>query len=227
MNRPVILVTGASRGLGAAVARKAARLGADVALAARSEEELAAVAEDVRSLGSRALAIAADLSRLEDCRRTVTETVEHFGRLDGLVNNAGVLGPVAPVAEGDPEGWQYNLQVNLLGPVWLTQAVLPHLRASRGRVVHVSSGAAVNPVEGWGAYSVSKAGLNHFSRVLAEEEPDVVSVAFRPGVVDTAMQAQVRTEGREGMQPENHRRFLERHRRGELLPPEVLSLIHI
>jgi NAD(P)-dependent dehydrogenase (short-subunit alcohol dehydrogenase family) len=140
--------------------------------------------------------------------------------LDGLVNNAGVLEPVALLAEADPAGWRTNIEVNLLGPFYLTHFALPHLRPRRGRVINVSSGAAVKTTEGWSAYSTAKAALNHFTRLLAAEEPEVVAVALRPGVVDTAMQATIREEGQEGMTGESHEKFVQYHEQGQLLPPE-------
>jgi NAD(P)-dependent dehydrogenase (short-subunit alcohol dehydrogenase family) len=221
MTEPTILVTGASRGLGAATARMSAELAANVVLVARSEDDLQAVAADIRSGGHEALVVVADVSVPADCRRAVAEAVQHFGGLDAVVNNAGVLGPIAPIAEGDPQAWQENLQTNVLGPVMITQAALPHLRRHRGRVLTVSSGAAVYVIPGWAAYCVSKAAVNHFTRAIASEEPDVTAIAFRPGVVDTAMQATIRAKGQEGMPPEDYERFVRYYQEGELLPPEV------
>jgi NAD(P)-dependent dehydrogenase (short-subunit alcohol dehydrogenase family) len=221
MTQPTILVTGASRGLGAATARMGAELGANVALMARSEEELLTVAEEIRSAGGQAVAVSGDVSVAADCRRAVAEAVERYGGLDAVVNNAGVLEPIAPIAEGDPQAWEENLRINVLGPVLVTQAALPHLRQRQGRVLNVSSGAALHVIPGWAAYSASKAAVNHFTRALAVEEPEVTAIAFRPGVVDTAMQATIRAEGRRGMPEEEYARFVHYYQEGELLPPEV------
>ena len=221
MSRQTIIVSGASRGLGAATARSAAQLGANVVLAARSEDELQAVAQTIEARGRQALAVVADVSRAADCQRVVAQAVEAFGGIDALVNNAGILGPIAPIAEAEPEGWEKNLAVNVLGPFLLTQAALPHLRQRHGHVINVSSGAAISVIQGWGAYCTAKAAVNHFTRVLAEEEPDVTAIAFRPGVVDTAMQAQIRREGAGGMPEETYARFVDYHEQGDLLPPEV------
>ncbi|MCI0398529.1 MAG: SDR family NAD(P)-dependent oxidoreductase [Chloroflexi bacterium] len=220
MNHKTVLITGASRGLGAAVARLAAELGASVALNARSAGELAAVAEEIRAAGGRAIAIPGDVSDADNCRFLVKQTIGHFGRLDALVNNAGTVEPIAPLATADPAGWQRNLAVNVLGPMMLVQAALPHLRQSHGRVVNVSSGAAVSPVPGWAAYCAAKGALNQFNRVLAAEEETITAVAVRPGVVDTEMQAVIRHEGAEGMPASAHARFIRYHEAGELLPPE-------
>lgn len=215
------IITGASRGLGAATARILGESKMNVVLNARSETELRAVAQEIDPHGQRVLVVPGDVSRLEDCRRVVDQTIERFGRLDALINNAGLLRPVASIADSDPDAWRTNLEVNLLGPFYLTHLALPHLRESRGHIVNVSSGAAVRPEQGWSAYCTAKAGINHFTRVLAEEEEQVVAITFRPGVVDTEMQRTIREEGDAGMPAENHRRFVEYHEEGELLAPEI------
>lgn len=221
MSRQTILVSGASRGLGAATARIAAQMQANVVLTARSEADLEAVAQEINDAGGRAHPVVGDVGQAADCQRMVAEAIKTFGGLDALVNNAGVLVPLAPIADGDPQAWQENLKINVLGPFMLTQAALPHLRQNQGRVINVSSGAAIKAMSGWGAYCVSKAALNHFTRVLAEEEPEITTLAFRPGVVDTAMQATIRREGAQGMPAESYAKFIRYHEEGELLPPEV------
>jgi NAD(P)-dependent dehydrogenase (short-subunit alcohol dehydrogenase family) len=221
MTKPTILVTGASRGLGAAVAQIAAQMDANVVLSARSEGDLKAVAHQIESRGGRALPVAGDVSQFGDCERMVDEAIQAFNRLDAVVNNAGVIGPIAPIAAGDPQGWQENWAINVLGPFMITQVALPHLRQTNGRVINVSSGAAVSVTPGWAAYCTAKAALNHFTRILAKEEPAITAIALRPGVVDTTMQDTIRREGVEGMPEEVHARFVGYHEKGELLPPEV------
>ena len=221
VSSPAVLITGASRGLGAAAARMAAQLGAGVALIARSPGNLEAVAGEIREAGGRALVVVGDVSLAGDCRRAVVETVEQFGRLDGLVNNAGILGPIGPLAEADAEGYQENWAVNVLGPLLMTREAIPYLRRSRGRILNVSSGAAVHAVEGWGAYCLAKGAVNQLTRMIAAEEPAITAISFRPGVVDTEMQAHIRHQGGEGMPEEVHDRFVRYHQQGQLLPPEV------
>lgn len=216
----VVIVTGASRGLGAATARILLEMGAAVVLTARSAGALHELAAAADPGGERSLVVAADVSDEAACAALVAQTIEHFGRLDGLVNNAGVLQPVARLGEEAPAAWRQNIAVNLLGPYYLIHHALPHLKANGGRVVNVSSGAAVSPVPGWSAYSTAKAAINMLTRALAEEAPEVVALALRPGVVDTAMQAAIREEGDEGMPAERHQRFVRLHQEGELLPPE-------
>lgn len=213
------IVTGASRGLGAAAAVVLGKMGANVTLLARSADDLAQVASDVQAAGGAALVVAGDVSQEADCRRAVEETVARYGRLDALINNAGMLQPVGRIFDVDMALWKQNLLVNVWGPALLTQAALPYLRERSGRVINVSSGAAVRAIEGWGAYCVSKAALNHLTRLLAAEEASITAVALRPGVVDTAMQSEVRETGGGAMTEEAHGRFMQLKAKGELLPP--------
>ena len=221
MPTATIIVTGASRGLGAATAQILGERDANVVLNARSSDDLQEVAARIDPQGKRVLVAAGDVSRQDDCRDLVQQTMDRFGRLDALINNAGVLHPIAPIAAADPRQWAENVTVNLVGPFYLVHHALPHLRQSRGRVINISSGAAVRATRGWSAYCAAKAALNHFTRVLAAEEPDIVSLAFRPGVVDTAMQRTIREEGADGMPSESYQKFRHYHETGDLLPPDV------
>lgn len=221
MDQPVVIITGASRGLGAAAARIAAGLGAAVVLSARSPEALRAEAEAIQAEGGAALAVAGDVSREADCRRIIQSTLDRFGRIDALVNNGGVIEPIAPLAEAETQAWEYNWAVNVLGPVMLTRLTLPHLRPRHGRVVNISSGAAINVIGGWGAYSAAKVALNHLTSILASEEAEITALAIRPGIVDTAMQAEIREKGKGHMAEANYNRLSGMHAQGKLLPPEV------
>lgn len=221
MSSQTVIVTGASRGLGAATARIAAQMEANVVLTARSEQGLKGVAQEIEDAGGRALVVVGDLSQAADCQHIVAEAIRVFNQVDALVNSAGVITPIAPLAAADPDAWSENLAVNVLGPFMLTQAALPYLRRSNGRVVNVSTGAAVSVVPGWSAYCVSKAALNHLTRALAEEEPAITTIAIHPGMVDTDMQAIIRRQGANGMPAEEYARFVHYHEEGDLLPPEV------
>lgn len=221
--RPVILVTGASRGLGKAIALALARLGADVVLNARNEARLSEVAQQVRQLGAQVALVVGDIGDPETARRMVITALERFGHLDAVVNNAGIILPIAPIVRADAEAWLANWRVNLLGAVMLVKEALPFLRQRRGRVINISSGAAIRPFPGWGAYCSAKAALNHFTAVLALEEPEVTAIAFRPGIVDTDMQGDIRAYGAEGMPPEWHRRFVRYKEEGRLQPPENIG----
>ncbi|MFC2029716.1 SDR family NAD(P)-dependent oxidoreductase [Chloroflexota bacterium] len=221
MTTPTVIITGASRGLGAATARAVAQLKANVVLMARSTDDLYAVAGEIEAAGGSALPVTGDVTRPADCQRLVAEATKAFGQVDALVNNAGTIAPIARIADADPQAWQENWAVNLLGPVVLTQAVLPLLRQRQGKVINVSGGAAVKAYEGWAAYCSAKAALNHFTHLLAQEEPEITTVAFRPGRVDTAMQAVIRREGSGEMSEEVYARFVRGYKEGAFLPPEV------
>lgn len=217
---PVVIVTGASRGIGAAIVNRLRQVRATVVAVARSSNA-AESAKGRASHGDRVHPIAAEIADPGACADVVTETLDTFGRLDALVNNAGILEPVSRIADADPEAWHYNLAVNLLGPFYLSRAAIPHLRPVGGRIVNISSGAAVKAIQGWSAYCVAKAALTHFTRQLAAEEPAVISVALRPGVVDTAMQQLIRRAGPSVMTPDKSAYFQALKDRGELLAPEI------
>ncbi|MHC4459695.1 MAG: SDR family NAD(P)-dependent oxidoreductase [Planctomycetota bacterium] len=218
---PVIVVTGASQGIGASVARWLGKIGARVTLIARSKQLLNQVAGDVERLGGNPLPISMDVADAKACRRSIGNTIEQFGRLDALVNNAGIFEPMATVARADPDAWQYNIQVNLLGPVYMTMAAIAELHKQNGRLINVSSGAANRVIESGSAYCAAKAALNHFTRVLATEEPALTAIAVRPGVVDTQMQALLRSKGPREMRPEQAAHYQNLKTIGKLEPPHV------
>ncbi|MFP4306856.1 MAG: SDR family NAD(P)-dependent oxidoreductase [Desulfococcaceae bacterium] len=220
-DQPAILITGASRGMGAAAARWLAGAGAAVSLISRSEEALESVARDVTDKGGRAIAFCVDVAGRGACEAAVQETVRQFGRLDTVVNNAGILEPIGPISEINPHAWSYNIEVNLNGPFFMIQAALPELRKRNGRVINVSSGAAKKVIQGWSAYCAAKAALTHLNRVLAAEEPEITAIALRPGVVDTAMQGTIRENGASGMDAEKHAYFMNLKAEGKLEPPEI------
>jgi NAD(P)-dependent dehydrogenase (short-subunit alcohol dehydrogenase family) len=221
MSPQTVIITGASRGIGAATARIAAAMGANVVLCARAESALHALAREITGAGGQALAAPADVSRQDECQRLVDRAVERFGGVDAIVNNAATAGPIAPVASCDPDAWLGSIAVNVLGPLMLAQAALPHLRARKGRVINVSSGAASIPVSALSAYCASKAALNICGQILAKEEPDVTVITFEPGTVDTDMHTFVRVEGEAAMLPADHALFKGFHESGALTQPEV------
>jgi NAD(P)-dependent dehydrogenase (short-subunit alcohol dehydrogenase family) len=191
----VIIVTGASRGIGAATAAACARSSATVVLAARDGARAAAVAS---SIGPAASARACDVTDYAAVEALVAETRERFGRLDALINNAGVIEPIISIADSDPVAWARNLEINLTGAYHAIRAVLPGMiAAGGGTIVNVSSGAAVRPLEGWSAYCTAKAGLHMLTRAIASEtaEQGIRVFGFQPGTTDTDMQVLIRASG--------------------------------
>ena len=188
------LVMGASVGLGAAVVEILAAQGANVAIAARRTDELHALAA---RLDPAILPLACDVSDHAAVQSAINATIARFGRLDSLINNAAVIEPIGRVADTDPEAWARAIAINLTGNYFAIHAALPHLLATRGVIVNVSSGAAHRPLEGWGSYCASKAGLAMLGRSLMLEygEQGLRTYGFAPGTVRTAMQEKIRASG--------------------------------
>jgi NAD(P)-dependent dehydrogenase (short-subunit alcohol dehydrogenase family) len=186
----VALVTGASQGLGRALALACAREGARVVINARSEESIRPVAEEVESAGAEVLALAADVSKSSDVEGMVEAAVERFGEIDVLVNNAGLLGPRVAIAEYPEEEWRRVIDANLTGPFLVARAVIPHMPEG-GSIVNVVSGVSVEGRAEWGAYSVSKFGVEGLTQILASElEGRSIRVnAVDPGGMRTGMRA--------------------------------------
>jgi NAD(P)-dependent dehydrogenase (short-subunit alcohol dehydrogenase family) len=155
------------------------------------------------------------------CRSAVESTLDRFGRIDALVNNAGIVQPLAAIADAHPDDWRRNIEVNLLAPFYLVRAAVSELRKRHGRIVNVSSGAAKLALETVSAYCTGKAALNHFTRVLAAEEKNLTALSVRPGVVDTDMQAVLRGESASSMPAEQIDYYRQLKERGELEPPEI------
>jgi len=181
------VITGASRGIGAATARRLVHAGANVALLARSEESIKTLAQE---LGDKAIAIACDVSVWADVNEAIRQCHTHFGTLDILVNNAGVIDPVARLDVADPDSWSQVVDINLKGPFYGIRAALPLMKASGGVVINISSGAASNALEGWSHYCATKAGLYSLTQCVHKEYADkgIRCVGLSPGTVATDMQ---------------------------------------
>ena len=195
LKNQVAIVTGASRGIGKAIARTLADAGASVVLAARSESELSGTADEIKRAGGKALAIPTDISDGVQVDHLLVLTLRAFNRVDILVNNAAVIHPLGKVWETSPKAWQQAIAVNLVAPYLCARAVLPQmLERGRGRIINISSGAADSNLQGASAYTASKAALERFSGTLAAETAGtgVVVSVLRPGIVDTAMQMNMR-----------------------------------
>lgn len=187
--RPVALVTGASRGLGLALARRLAAEGWALVIDARGGPALEAAASDL-SLLTTVHAVAGDVAD-EHHRRELMGAVDRLGGIDALVLNASVLGPSPQprLADYPLDVLAHVYAVNTLAPLRLVQLTLPRLRAG-GRIVAVTSDAAVEPYEGWGGYGSSKAALEQLMAVLAAEHPELRVHRFDPGDMNTQLQAE-------------------------------------
>lgn len=195
LNGQVVLITGASRGIGAAAARAFVAAGAQVALIARSEE---AIADLTGELGDRALAIPCDVSRYWEVEAAVAATIKTFGRLDVLVNNAGVIDPIASLVDSDPEAWTHVIDINLNGVYHGMRAALPGMLAQgSGTILTISSGAASSALEGWSHYSTSKAGARMLTMCADKEgrAGGIRAIGLSPGTVATDMQVAIRDSG--------------------------------
>lgn len=195
MTGQVAVITGASRGIGAETARVFAAAGAKVALLARGGDDIAELAGEI---GSAAIAIPCDVSRYWEVETAISKTVETFGRVDVLIGNAGVISPVAHMAEIDPEAWSQVIDINLKGVMWGMRAVLPVMLAQGGgTVITISSGAAHGPTEAWCHYNASKAGAAMLTRCLDKEYGDkgIRSMGLSPGTVATEMQREIKATG--------------------------------
>lgn len=189
----VVLVTGASRGIGAATARAFAKAGAIVGVMARDADAIGALAHEIDGI-----ALTGDVARAADMHGAVAMLHRRAGRLDVLINNAGLIGPIARLADADPDDWGHAIDVNLKGVFHGIRAALPVMRTQGGgTILTVGSGAAHAPQQGWSAYCASKAGALMLTRSLhLEARTDGIrAISLSPGTVATDMQAVIRDSG--------------------------------
>ena len=186
----VVLITGASQGLGRALALACAKKGAKLAINARSENSIHSVATEAEEQGAEVLAVAADVARSADVETLVRETAERFGGIDVLINNAAILGPRVAIEEYPEYEWRRVIDANLTGPFLVSKAAIPHIREG-GSIINLVSGVSVEGRAEWGAYSVSKFGLEGLNQILAAElqERGIRVNAVDPGGMRTDMRA--------------------------------------
>ncbi|MGH9575899.1 MAG: SDR family NAD(P)-dependent oxidoreductase [Terriglobales bacterium] len=220
------IVTGGSRGIGRAIAEALARAGFRVAIGYRERRtEADALAARIHAAGGHAIAVRTDVTRIEDANALVKATLDAFGGVDVLVNNAGIALPNVSIADTDAQQWERVLAVNLSAPFHLICAVLPHMREKRrGHIINISSNVTQRLPAGLGAYAVSKAGLEALTRVLAKEEgPNGIRVnAVAPGPIRTEMLEEFFTK----MGPDRTQAFLNSiplRRAGE--PQEIAAMV--
>jgi len=203
----VALVTGASSGIGEATARMLAREGAAVAMAARRTDRLKALGGEIADAGGTALPIEVDLTQRQQAEAAVARTVEELGRLDVLVNNAGVM-LLGPILEAPVEEWEQMIEVNLRGLMYASKAAIPHLLAAAdgeqgvADIVNVSSVAGRIARSGSGVYNATKFGVGAFSESLRQEvtRRHLRVSLVEPGAVATELQGHNRPEIKESLE---------------------------
>jgi 3-oxoacyl-[acyl-carrier protein] reductase len=230
LKNKIALITGAGRGLGKATAVAMAKEGVSVAVLSRTKSELEETATLVEKEGGKALVLPVDVSDENAVRAAVERTVSDLGAIHILVNCAAIVGPAAPVHEVDPDDWDRTLAINLNGIRQLCQEAIPHLiEGGGGRIINVTSGLAQIAMPLFGAYSVSKAGVNHMTRIMAEELRgfDIQVNGLDPGIMDTKMQEEIREMGPEVLGKTLHAQFVSFKETGHLRPPEEVARLAI
>ena len=190
-----VMITGASRGIGAASARIFAEAGANLVLLARSTQAIATIASEI---GPNALALSCDVSRYADLAAAVAAAKAAFGGTHILINNAGAVEPISHLATSDPDAWGHVIDINLKGVYYGMRAVLPDMiAAGGGTILTISSGAAHGPVEAWSHYCASKAGAAMLTRMVDKENraDGIRAMGLSPGTVATEMQREIKASG--------------------------------
>ena len=195
LNSKTVVITGASRGIGEAAAYTFAEAGANVVLLARGAEAIGRIAAQI---GAQAIAIPCDVADWGQVNGAVQQAIAKFGGVDILINNAGVIEPISPIATSNPGEWGQVIDINLKGVYYGARAVLAHMhKAGGGSILTISSGAAHGPMEGWAHYCTSKAGVHMFNQCLHKEEAGrgIRAITLSPGTVATEMQREIKASG--------------------------------
>jgi len=194
----VAIITGAGRGIGRALSSRLAKDGATLSLISRTRNELEDAAKALRKSGTSVLARSGDVSNADDVRTLVEETLGHLGRVDVLVNNASILGPVGPMEESDCDAWIRTVKVNLIGVFLCCKYVIPWMKKQKsGKIINISGAGAPMPYPWFSAYSASKTGVLGLTQTLAEEvkEYNIQVNAVAPGIANTRMQDEILSAG--------------------------------
>lgn len=211
----MFIITGGSRGLGAATARALVKLGKEVLIVGRRQQALEAVTKDTPNIHC----LEADVAS-QDGQAKIIEHCQALPNIEGLIHNAGTIEPIAPIQTLSKKGWQQVLDTNLTAPLFITQGLYDQLQGAR--VLNIGSGAAYFAVQGWAAYCVSKAGLAMLTECFQLECPELPVAFVRPGIIDTEMQAQIRNADHQD--PSKKQFFTDLKAEGGLVSAETVAL---
>ncbi|MCO4823297.1 MAG: SDR family oxidoreductase [Amylibacter sp.] len=198
MKNKSVIITGASRGIGEAAARKFAQLGAKVLLCARSSAAIETIAAEINAAGGTARALATDVADYDQVQAAIEFAKSEFGSVDILINNAGMLEPVERLEHATVDAWDTIIDVNVKGVFYGIRAALPIMKtAGGGTIITIGSGAATSALEGWSHYNTSKAAVHHLSACLHGEEGEngIRALVLSPGTVATQMQRIIKKSG--------------------------------
>lgn len=218
------IVTGASKGLGRSICDLLAENGYVVIGLARDSTELKSLGEHLKKYNNESRVLVCDMSNRYDVSEVGKQIVTDFSRIDGIIHNAGIIGPVGSMFTTATDEWNNTIMVNLLSIQHLTTILYPAMANSEHcRVTTISSGAAVNSLHSWSAYCASKAGLDMWTRSLADEGAShgISAVSVAPGIVDTGMQETIRSTSKEDFPMVE--KFIEFYNNGDLVAPEVVA----
>lgn len=216
-NQETFVITGASKGLGRSIATLLAKNGYIVIGLARASKELSSLDITLKSFNPKSTVLECDLSSPEEVNDIGNLIVDAYSSIEGLVHNAGIIGPVDNMFTVNADEWDAALQVNLCSVQRLTAIIYDSLAAKNGcRVTTISSGAAINSLPSWSAYCTSKAALEMWTKCLAQEgmNHNITAISFAPGIVDTGMQATIRSVSKEKFPMVD--RFIDFHENGDL-----------
>ncbi|KAK9478870.1 hypothetical protein V1514DRAFT_329998 [Lipomyces japonicus] len=221
----VFIVTGASRGLGFNIAEKllSAPISANVVAVARSQIGLAKLS---KKFPGQVESVVGDISDYKTGSKAVKTAIETFGKINGIVFNAAVIHPISTIAETDINEFKKLFDINFFSILATLKDAIPYLRQSKGRVLLVSSEASYEShFYGWEAYGSSKACVNHLAATLAVEEPDITAVSVDPGVMDTSMQEEIRTQHGGSMRSDHYEYLAKIKEEGTIEPTNAPATV--
>tara|TARA_B100001758_G_C18344154_1_gene576063 strand:- start:59 stop:799 length:741 start_codon:yes stop_codon:yes gene_type:complete len=221
----VFLVTGASKGLGRSIALAIANSGATVIALARNSSELKEIEAKLKTISVNSIALSCDLSKSADISNASDLILSKFEHLSGIVHNAGMINPIGNMLDISQDDWELTLKVNLLGVQDLTGSLDAVIGGEKHtRVTTISSGASQRSLHGWSAYCVSKAGLDMWTKCMAEEgeNENISALAIAPGIVDTAMQEDIRSADESSFPLLQN--FKDYYANGELSKPDDVAI---